>query len=127
LGAVARQGQGFRTSGGASVIGRIAWFVARKDEPTVMYEIHYVPHEVPISRVCRLVWNRADIMPGPWFDMLQENLQYRLRRFDDPVIKRRTYAACARPMLQVIQSVGSFCLWLDQISSAAVGIRPRMN
>jgi hypothetical protein len=33
-------------------------------EPTVEYEINYVPHEIPISRACGLVWNCSDILPG---------------------------------------------------------------
>ena len=64
-------------------------------EPTVEYEIHYEPHDIPISRACTLVWNCTDIMPGSLFDRLvTEGL--------DP--KRRTYAACARVVLADIKS-----------------------
>jgi hypothetical protein len=64
-------------------------------EPTVEYEIHYEPHQIPISRACGLVWNCTDIIPGDVFDrLLDEQLD----------IKRRTYAACARAMRSQIQS-----------------------
>jgi hypothetical protein len=62
-------------------------------EPTVEYEIHYQPHDIPISRACTLVC--TDIVPGSLFDWLvTEGL--------DP--KRRTYAACARAILEEIKS-----------------------
>jgi hypothetical protein len=30
-------------------------------EPLVEYEVHYEPHEIPLSRACKLVWNCTDI------------------------------------------------------------------
>jgi hypothetical protein len=60
-------------------------------EPKVEYEIHYEPHEIPISRACKLVWNCTDILPGGLFDALVD------AGLD---IKRRTYAACARAIIQ---------------------------
>jgi hypothetical protein len=56
-------------------------------EPFVDFEINYVPHAIPISRVCAMLWNCNDIIPGLLFDELVGS------GLD---IKRRTYAACAR-------------------------------
>ena len=64
-------------------------------EPTVEYEIHYEPHDIPISRACTLVWNCTDIVPGSLFDGL-------VTAGLDP--KRRTYTACARVILAEIKS-----------------------
>jgi hypothetical protein len=57
-------------------------------EPTVEYEIQYVPQPISISKACGLVWNCTDIVPGHLVDAL----------IGDGLldIKRRTYAACAR-------------------------------
>jgi hypothetical protein len=43
-----------------------------ESEPTVEYEINYVPHQIPISRACGLVWNCTDILPGIDRDRLEE-------------------------------------------------------
>jgi hypothetical protein len=59
-------------------------------EPTVEYEIHYVPHDIPISRACGLVWNCTDIVPGELVAAL---------RTEGLDIKRPTYAACARAII----------------------------
>ena len=64
-------------------------------EPTVEYEIHYEPHEITVSRACKLVWNCTDIVPGLLMDqLLNEGL----------AVKRRTYAACARAIVEDIES-----------------------
>jgi hypothetical protein len=66
-----------------------------ESEPTVEYEIHYEPHDIPISRACMLVWNCTDIVSGDLVDALvAEGLD----------LKRRTYAACARAILDDIKS-----------------------
>jgi len=54
-------------------------------EPFVDFEVNYVPHAIPISRACMLVWNCTDIVPGSLVDSGLD-------------IKGRTYAACARAM-----------------------------
>jgi hypothetical protein len=64
-------------------------------EPTVEYEIHYEPHEIPISRMCKLVWNCTDIVPGLVFDLLTRDMGLE--------IKRQTYAACARAIIADIE------------------------
>jgi hypothetical protein len=69
-------------------------------EPTVEYEIHYVPHQILISRACGLVWNCTDIIPGTEFGLLQDALT----ESGEPVIGRQTYAAGARAMLDAIRS-----------------------
>jgi hypothetical protein len=74
----------------------VAWN-GRDPEPTVEYEINYVPRQIPISRACGLVWNCTDIVGGITFDWLNGHL--------DGAIKRRTYAACARAMLTSIQNI----------------------
>jgi len=71
-------------------------------EPSVLYEIDYVAHHIPISRACGLAWNCTDIVPGMLFDELQDAAQSRTLRYE-PVIKRRTYAACARTILDNIK------------------------
>jgi hypothetical protein len=70
-------------------------------EPSVEYEIAYVPHQIPISRVLGFVWNCTDIVPGHLFDSVQDAVS---GPFDHPAIKRRTYAACARAVLQTMRS-----------------------
>jgi hypothetical protein len=37
-------------------------------EPTVDFEIRYVPRPIPISKACTLLWNCTDVMPGTEFD-----------------------------------------------------------
>lgn len=69
-------------------------------EPTVQYEINYVPHEIPISRACGLVWNCTDIVPGLTYRVVLEALEGHPNRTP----KRQTYAACARAILEDIQS-----------------------
>lgn len=69
-------------------------------EPIVEYEINYVPRHIPISQACGLVWNCTDIVPGLLFDPLQEEAS---QLTDGPAIKTRTYAACARFILDDIK------------------------
>jgi hypothetical protein len=72
-------------------------------EPTVTLEINYVPHTISISQACRLVWNCTDVMPDRLFYELQDAIQSALHSAE-PVIKRQTYAACARAILEDIKS-----------------------
>jgi hypothetical protein len=67
-------------------------------EPSIELEIGYVPRQVQISRALGLVWNCTDIMPGDLFDRLQEAISS-----DKPAIKTRSYAACARAVLQTMR------------------------
>jgi hypothetical protein len=67
-------------------------------EPTVEYEIHYVPHRTSISRACGLVWNCTDIVGGLVFDHLRDELEAA-----GQVIKSRTFGACARAILEDIK------------------------
>ena len=69
-------------------------------EPTVEYEIGYVAHQIPITRVCGLVWNCTDIVPGDLFHELQDCAE----GSDEPAIKSRTYAACARMIVANIKN-----------------------
>jgi hypothetical protein len=78
----------------------IAWD-GKDPEPTVEYEIHYEPHQITLSRACGLVWNCTDIVPGSLFDRLQEEASAFL---DEPAIKRRTYAACGRAILEDLKN-----------------------
>jgi hypothetical protein len=68
-------------------------------EPTVEYEIGYEPHRISISRALRLGWNCTDIVPGDLFHHVQSAAKDR-----DLVIKKRTYAACARAVVADTQS-----------------------
>lgn len=74
-----------RESAGSAFEAWIKWD-AIEPEPTVEYEIHYEPHQIPISRACKLVWNCTDIVPGLMMDQLLEA---------GLAVTRRTYAACA--------------------------------
>ena len=62
-------------------------------EPTVDYEIHYVPHKISLSKACGLVWNCTDILPALYADYLAADLP----------MQSRTYAAAARAMLDSIK------------------------
>jgi hypothetical protein len=62
-------------------------------EPTVEYEIKYVPRKITISKACGLLWNCTDIIPS---------LEVQSLRDCGLEIGRQTYAACARAMLQSI-------------------------
>lgn len=75
---------------------------AGEPEPTVEFEVNYVPHEIPISQALGLVWNCTDIVPGADFDWIQINA-------GADAIKRRTYAAVARFILGKIkaESIGA--------------------
>ena len=66
----------------------VAWRPG-EPEPMVDFEIGYVPHPIPISKACTLVWNCTDIIPGCAFDRLRD---------EQLEMKRCTYAACARAM-----------------------------
>lgn len=72
-------------------------------EPTVEYQIRYRPHQITLAKACGLVWNCTDIVPGSLFDRVQEEAQDVVRNYDQPAIKHRTYAACARFILENIK------------------------
>src|SRR5262249_37913330 len=68
-------------------------------EPTVEHEISYKARRIPISQALRLLRNCTDIVPGELFCRVQD-----AARSADRVIKLRTYAACARALLEDIKS-----------------------
>jgi hypothetical protein len=72
-------------------------------ESTVEYEVNYELCRISISRACGLVRNCSDILPGSLFDQLQDAAQCKLHSHE-PVIKRQTYAACARFILEDIKA-----------------------
>jgi hypothetical protein len=76
----------------------MAW-ESGEPEPTVEYQVHYVPSEIPISKACTLVWNCTDIMPGRAFSKLRDDLGLD--------VKRSTYAACARALHSAIQTTNN--------------------
>ena len=61
----------------------------REPEPTVEFEVRYVPRPISLTQACGLVWNCTDFLPGDVVDMLME------AGLD---LKRGTYAAAARAM-----------------------------
>jgi len=67
-----------------------AWYHWREGdpEPTVEYEINYVPRQISISRACRLLWHCTDIVPGDLFGLVKDDLD----------VRRQTYAAVAQAM-----------------------------
>ena len=87
---------------GTAIAAFYAWsdWDGNGPEPTVEYEIQYVPHEIPISRACGLVWNCTDVVPGLTFGVVQEAFE----STPELAPKRQTYAACARAILAKIQS-----------------------
>jgi hypothetical protein len=66
-------------------------------EPTVEYEIDYVPHDITISQACGLVWNCSDILEGDCFRAVEEVLA---TAWEPHPIKRQTYAAVAQAILK---------------------------
>jgi len=73
-------------------------FAKRKNgepEPTVEFEVNYVPRPVTISKACGLVWNCTDILPG-WYARLLEDSGVEFRR--------QTYAAAVHAMLDKIRA-----------------------
>jgi hypothetical protein len=60
-------------------------------EPTVEFEVGYVPRQIPISKACGLVWNCTDILPGLAWDSVEGT-----DLIED--VKHRTYGAVARAM-----------------------------
>jgi hypothetical protein len=71
-------------------------------QPTVEFEVDYVPQQIPISHALRLVWNCTDIIPGYLFERIQEAVTSGWDK--EPAIKQRTYAACARAVLRTAGS-----------------------
>lgn len=65
-------------------------------EPTVEFEVNYEPRSISLSRAMGLVWNCTDIVPGHVFDTLVTDCEMPIRS--------RTYAACARAILDDIKS-----------------------
>jgi hypothetical protein len=78
------------------------WDVRRPD-PTVDYEVGYVPRPIPISKMCGIVWNCTDIVPGDLFNELRDALNRTGR-----TVRTRTYGACARAILKDIKRHSSF-------------------
>lgn len=72
----------------------LAWD-GKSPEPSVEYEVGYVPRPISITRALGLVWNCTDILPGYMFDRIEGELS----DFGEAP-KRRTYAACARAVLR---------------------------
>lgn len=67
-------------------------------EPTVEYEINYIPRQIPISRALGLVWNCDDILPGALFELLYEVLEAK-----GYAPRRQTYGACAQAILTLMK------------------------
>jgi hypothetical protein len=66
-------------------------------EPTVEFEVGYVPRQIPISRACGLVWNCSDTLDSDVWRQL-EDLDIRSE------MNTRTYAAAARALVARIRS-----------------------
>ena len=62
-----------------------------KPEPTVEFEVNYVPREVLISKACGLVWNCSDILPSLEWSVVENTDLIDL-------VGRRTYGSAARAM-----------------------------
>ncbi|MFZ0848820.1 MAG: hypothetical protein WAO08_06415 [Hyphomicrobiaceae bacterium] len=63
-----------------------AWRIG-EPEPTVEYEVNYIPRQISLTEACGLVWNCNDILPGHYFAGMEEI-----------GAKRQTYAAAAQAM-----------------------------
>jgi hypothetical protein len=78
-------------------------------EPTVEFEVSYVPPEISISQACGLVWNCTDIIPGHLFDWLIQDA--------DLDIRGPTYAACARATRDIVREWDTRnCRWVYAMS-----------
>ena len=73
-------------------------------EPSVEYEINYMPRQILVSHALGLVWNCTDIVPGDLFRSVQDAVSDLDPFAGEPAIKRQTYAACARAVLQTMRS-----------------------
>jgi hypothetical protein len=63
-------------------------------EPTVTYEVHYQPEEIPISRACGLLWSCTDILPSGDVYALE---------YCGIELRTTTYAAAAHALLEAIK------------------------
>src|SRR5262245_53752768 len=63
----------------------MAWEID-EPEPTVEYEVNYVPRQITLSQACGLLWNCNDVLPGSSFHDVEDALG----------VKRQTYAAVAQ-------------------------------
>lgn len=72
-------------------------------EPTVEFEVGYEPRQIPLSKACGLVWKCTDIVPGGEFDLLQGKLES--LNYGETGLRRRTYAACARAMVDAVREI----------------------
>jgi hypothetical protein len=70
----------------------------KSPEPTVEYEVNYLPRLIPISEACGLVWNCTDIVPGDDFNRLQSDLED-----CGQTVKSQTYGACAQAIMSDIK------------------------
>jgi hypothetical protein len=80
----------------------------RGPEPTVTYEINYIPRQIPISRACGLVWNCTDILGGDLYHRVQESLEYlsnQVRADRDWRMRHSTYGAAAQAILGAIKEL----------------------
>ena len=76
-------------------INAIDAFMAWEDgapEPTVEYEVNYIPRQVTLSQACGLLWNCNDVLPGGLFHEVKDALG----------VERQTYAAVAQAMHRYI-------------------------
>ena len=64
-------------------------------EPTVELQVNYESRQIPISKAARLLRNCSDILPSDAWQTIEDT---DLRE----LVKRRTYAAVARAMVQRI-------------------------
>jgi hypothetical protein len=64
-------------------------------EPMVDFEVNWEPRSIPISKACDLVWNCTDILPGIYYQILQD--------LQEPP-KLCTYPAAARALKREIEA-----------------------
>jgi len=62
-------------------------------EPSIVVDLDYVPHVLSLRRLCGLLWNCRDILPGSDADALIDG------GLD---MRRRTYGAAAQAMHRTI-------------------------
>ncbi len=73
------------------------WDPAGSKPPArVGYEIRHRPRQISVAEACGLVWGCTDILPGMVYRTLTEDVELD--------IKRQTYAAAARAMLQHLKN-----------------------
>jgi hypothetical protein len=76
----------------AAIESYLAW--RRGPEPTVPFEVRYVPQQITISQACGKVWNCSDVLPSEYLRALEAT---------GLTVRWGTFASAARAMHAAIR------------------------